>query len=269
MRNGKKELSVCLACSYPITLDYPLEECILSINPIADEIIIINGDHYPRKEMEMVIDKLAINADELGDKIKMYDLPWNDAMRINMFTIANSAGMAQCTKDYVLWLDADEVIHEDDYEKIYKCMELGMDAYSFRTIHFYRDYNHFKIPKGIWYNHRPKLFKNGLGIWDGYQSWIDGIGKLKCDYTSDLITWDYKPVHSFSKKTTISIYHYGWVMSDKVVLEKKNRTETRFHPDWVPLTKWEWNMSDTEEFKGTHPAVMKDRIERFNYETIR
>ena len=269
MKNGKR-LSVCLSCSNPISLDFPLKECILSVIPIADEIVLINGDLEGRGgEVANVVADLQEYSKEFGDwegNFVEYHLPWRDSFRKNMHGLSITAAISQCTKDYILWLDADEIIHEQDHKSILSLMNFKADAYSFRTIHFYRDYEHYKIPKGNWYNHRPKFFKNNLGIWDGYQSWLelgaDGRSFVRREYTSDLITWDYKPVHSFAIKVKIPIYHYGWVRHPSVMLLKQNSIERRHHPDWKDWKSWEWDMKDTDIFEGSHPKVMADRLER-------
>lgn len=256
-----KTLSVALTCSDPISLDFPLIECFNSVLPIADEIVLVNGDmDQTHGEVNQCMRKFNFIG---STKFDVYHLPWRDSFRKNMSLIAKTASISQCTGDYVLLLDADEVIHERDYDKISQCIEKGEDAYSFSTIHFYRDYFHYKKYGERWYNFRPKLFKNGLGIWDGYQSWIEEVGfasGIKREYTADLVTWDYKPVHEFSKRVNIQVYHYGWCRKPEVMLKKQNNIEKRHHPDYEEMKQWEWDMSNTEVFIGTHPEVMKERI---------
>lgn len=273
-----KTLSVVMAVSNPITYDFPFVECVKSILSIADEIIIINGDkeffwyeenNYSNRnnaEVDYLLSKFLVNS---SDKFKVFHLPWQESFRKNMESIAKSAAISQASKDYVLLLDVDEVIHENDHDKIKQCLELGKDAYSFRTLHFYRDYNHYKIPNAdnYWYNHRPKLFKNGLGIWDGYQSWVETntvnyevVPTLKTEYTADLITWDYKPVHSFSMKTSITIYHYGYVRDQDKMLVKSNNIEKRYHPEYNNKKEWEWDMNNCVKYTQSHPKVMEARI---------
>lgn len=257
-------LSVALSCSNPISMDFPLKECIQSIVPIADEIIIVNGDKIEFDSYGEVHQVLNDYFQHIEKIMRIYHLPWRDSFRKNMSLLSKTAAISQCTKDYILLLDADEVIHEKDYERIKKCLEIGHDAYSFRTIHFYRDYDHYKVNGERWYNHRPKLFKNGLGIWDGYQSWISEWDEVIIrEYTADLVTWDYEPVHEFSKQTKIDIFHYGYTRKPEIMLKKQNNIEKRHHPDWKELDKWIWDMSDTKEFKGAHPEVMEERIKEW------
>lgn len=269
MKSGKT-LSVCVPCSNPISMDFPLRECILSAIPIATQIVLINGDEcrFEGEVTKVISDSLEYDKEiaewDFRDDTSFdeYHLPWRDSFRKNMHVLAVTAGISQCTEDYILWLDADEVLHEQDHGNICKCMALGFDAYSFSTIHFYRDYNTVKEWKDNWYNFRPKLFKNGLGIWNGYQSWLEqegGVYRIRREYTSDLTTWDYKPVHAFSKKVPIDIYHYGWCRDLETLTKKQNAIERRHHPDWVDK-EWNWDMSDTKPYENSHPKVMEDRI---------
>ena len=253
-------LSICTVCSNPLSMDFPLKECLESAAGIADEIILINADDiYPCDTVGEVNFVISSLSQDIKNKMKVYYLPWRDSFRKNMSSIEMSVAMSQCTGDYLIWLDADEVLHEKNYEDINKLINIGHDAYSFRTIHFYKDYNHYKTPSGHWYNHRPKLVRNNLGISSAYQSWIEN-GEIKREFTADLVTWDYKPVHAFSKLTKIPIYHYGYVRDTDKMTKKQNAIEKRHHPDYKYVDKIKWDMKGIKEFKGTHPKPMLERI---------
>ena len=258
-----KKISGCVQVSNPKTLEFPFIECIKSLLPIVDELIIVNGDKCTdiyRSEVSNLLNESGLGYD---DKIKILHLPWSENGKKNMYMVFRSAGIFNCTGDYILPLDADEVLHEKDYSKIEEAVKLGYDAYAFRVLHFYRDYMHIKN-SDYWYKYRPYLFKNGLGIFDGYRSDIID-GKLVTELYSDYVTFDYKAVMPFAKKTSIEVFHYGYVRSEKCMLDKYNNMELKWHPNRETLkTKWEWDMKDTEEYIKSHPEVMKDRINLFN-----
>jgi glycosyltransferase involved in cell wall biosynthesis len=267
MSSGKM-LSVAVACSNPDTLDFPFRECLESVLPIADEIVVLNGDHpgEPSQVQKIVTD--IYREYDVAHKFRLYTLPWQEHMRKNMEVLAKTAAISQCTGDYVLLLDADELIHEDDYKYIRGALDFGHDAYSFGTLHFYSSYRVIKKYDDHWYDYRPKLFKNGLGIWDGPQSWIEdnkwGADRLRTEYTADLVTWDYKPVHTFSKKLKVKLFHYGYVRQSERMLDKQNKIEKRYHPDGsTQVSKWDWDLEGTELYTGGHPEVMHERIKRF------
>lgn len=75
-----------------------LKRCLESVKDIADEIIIVDTGSE---------DKTKDIAAEFTDKI--YDFKW-----INDFSKARNYSFSKATKDYILWLDADDVILEND-----------------------------------------------------------------------------------------------------------------------------------------------------------
>jgi len=101
---------------------------------------------------------------------------------------------------------------------------------------------------------------------DGFNGYDCGL--IYYNYAEEEKDREYKPLshHSETKATSIETYHYGHVRSNKSYLEKKNNIERSYHPEWKDLKKWEWDMSGTSKFIGSHPKSMKERIERFKNE---
>lgn len=266
-----KTISVAVACSNPIDMYFPFKELLLSINDLADEVVILNCDSdekviYGDSQVDIIIDEVQKKYD-FKPKLKIYYLPWQEHMMKNMEMLAKTAAISQCSCDYVLLLDADEIIHEEDIPKIKRLVELDKGSYSFRTIHFYKDYESvIDSNKTEFYNHRPKLFRNFEGTFDGYQSWCCteyGTCGLETEYTADLVTWDYISLTKLANKTKVNIYHYGWVRPDDVMLHKQNTIDNRYHRNFSNRSSWNWDMSVVKAFEGTHPKVMKERIEKF------
>ena len=123
------KLSVCTVCSNPVTLDFPLKEVLLSSSEFADEIILINGDDTEpcseSGEVNNIVNYLPL---DVKNKIRMYHLPWVNSFRKNMSAIAMSAAISQCKGEYVLWIDEDEIIHEENYNDIISKSVNGIDV---------------------------------------------------------------------------------------------------------------------------------------------
>ena len=79
-----------------------LDRCLNSICDIVDEIIIVDtGSSYNSKEI----------AKRYTDNI--YDYNWNDD-----FSEARNFSFEKATKDYILWLDADEILENENKDKL-------------------------------------------------------------------------------------------------------------------------------------------------------
>lgn len=78
-----------------------LERCLASVKDIIDEVIIVDTGSTDRTK-------------ELAAKwtSKVFDFPWNDD-----FATARNFSFAQATMDYILWLDADDILLQEDLEK--------------------------------------------------------------------------------------------------------------------------------------------------------
>ncbi len=139
-----------------------LEQCLNSVKGIVDEIIIVDtGSTDKTKEIAK-----KFNA-------KIFDFKW-----VNDFSAARNESIKHATKDWILVLDADEVVEKNDLEKIKDTISnaendiagLSLEQRSYITNYFegavknnsdfglVKDYP-FYIPHFL-----VRLFKNNLGI---------------------------------------------------------------------------------------------------------
>ena len=196
-------------------------------------------------------------------RLAVYSNFWEEHMRRSIFSIQKNAALSRCHGDWCLLFDADEVPGDDFVERIRECIKEadsdGKLAIRFRTLHFYRDYEHtcFKDPiKGYdWYEGKIYAIKNNLGIHHGN---ADGDPDGFVDNNDEAIP----PVETFL--TNLTVFHYGHVRSPEVYLEKKNAIERRFHLDWKDLKEWGFAGVNDERyfrrFEGKHPEIMSERI---------
>ena len=85
-----------------------IERCLDSIKNVVDEIILVDTGSTDRTEE---ICKGYTN--------KIYHFSWNDD-----FAAARNYSFSKASKDYILWLDADDVILPEDNEKLIKLKEI-------------------------------------------------------------------------------------------------------------------------------------------------
>lgn len=235
-----------------VRLDYPVGEAIRSILPIVDEFVVNLGDCSD--DTEKVI--LA-----LGDpKVRIIHTPWNPDRFVRGATNADQTNIAldHCRGEWCFYLQADEVVHEQDHHRILETVRRcrnrpEVDGILFSYNHFWGDYSRVQRSH-CWYRHDIRLIRAGRGIrsWKSAQSFRkdDGASKLS---VVDSGAW---------------IYHYGWVRHPMVMRRKQKALDSLHHSgDWVEKRygsgEVPWDYGPLEKvplFRGTHPAVMEERI---------
>lgn len=234
---------------------FPVVESIRSMLPICDEVVVNVG--LPDTDGTLALIE-AINE----PKIRILTTEWDPLLRVAGRILAQQTNISlyQCKGDWCLYLQADEVLHEEDYEKIYLAMEQNLEdkrveGLLFGYIHFFGDYRTY-IKSYHWYRKEVRIIRNHLGItsWRSAQGFrLDGR-KLKV------------------KETGGRVFHYGWVRPTKVMREKK-RYHDQLHHGEVEEEKYEGFEFHSHidphlmgHYTGTHPEVMKKTIKEWKYE---
>ena len=246
-------ISVYTYCTDAIRDEFFLIEGIKSALLFADEVIVIDGE-----SADDTLEKIR----EIGDpRIRIYTNKWLDSLGKSMGAINRSLAIGRCISDWCILMDADEVFHEEDIERIKKIPSSVTDniiAVEFNTLHFYKDYKHVMNGCPDWkdlYTHKIYMVRNNMCIHHG------AIG-TEPDGHVDI---DGQPIPQGRRLlSNIRMFHYGHARTKKSYIKKWNRIEGR-HKGWnfKPLTEdtfeWlpEWKL---KEYNGTHPAVMKERI---------
>lgn len=242
-----------------VLYDYPFLESLLSLLPLCDEVIVAVGASE---------DDTRARIESLGSpKIRIIPTVWDDAIRTGGAILAQQTNIAldAVTGDWAIYLQADELLHEEDYDRIRSAMaesqaDRRVEGLLFSYNHFYGDYRHVGNSRR-WYRKEIRIIRPGIGVrsWGDAQGFRLGTRKLRV------------------KEVDASVYHYGWVRPPKIQQAKQRSFHRLWHPDdWVAShvgTASDYNYHDGGNlvlFPGTHPAPMKDRIRRqdwqFNYD---
>lgn len=226
-------------------LGYPFIESIKSALPLCDEYI-VNVGGSEDDTLEMV---KAINS----PKIRIIQSQWNEVMKIKGYVYSQQTNIAlfNCTGEWAFYLQADEVLHEDDLPKIKEAMQKYLnndwvEALVFDFIHFYGNHRTYAGSSG-WYRRESRLIRNNKRVFfpsDG-QFFVVLKSNKKGRY----------PRAALANAT---IYHYGWVRSEKQMNEKLKRIGKYWGVTHGETDYSQIDPSVLREFKGTHPAVMKD-----------
>ncbi len=255
LRNGSK-------------LYYPVKESIESMLSLCDEVYVAigKGDDDDTSKSDI----LSIGS----DKIKIIDTVWDEKYmkRGAIHSIQTDIAMKACSGDWLLYLQADEVLHEDDLPKIRKrCEDLlnddRVEGLLFDYYHFWGDYNHYHRSHG-WYQNEIRIVRNLPKI-HSYQS---AQSFRYFDY------YEHPRQPEGTRKLRVAkvdahIYHYGWVRPPQLMqskskaidsnhkgIEKANEIYSKRPKefDYGPLNK-------IATFQGSHPAVMSGMIAKMNW----
>ncbi|MEX0837670.1 MAG: hypothetical protein WD101_05010, partial [Gemmatimonadota bacterium] len=240
-----------------VSLDYPLEESLRSILPVVDQLVVAVARAPGEKD-----DGTRAVVEGLDDpRVEIVDAVWDDARRQEIYADLTNVALDKCTGDWCLYIQADEAMHEDDHDPLHaRADELLTDrrveGLLFDYLHFFGDYDHLQTGHG-WYQREIRMIRNGVGI----RSVRDAQSFRYPDQTRITVA----PAHA-------RIFHYGWVRHpERMQAKVREFWSHRKSPDEVEA---EFGRTETfdygplgrlERFGGTHPAVMKGRIEGMDW----
>ena len=238
-----------------IKYGYPVVESITSILPMVDEMVICLGDSED--------DTNNLIASIGSDKIKIIHSVWDDSLREGgkVLAVETDKAIAATAKDsdWLFYIQADEVVHEQYYKTIVAAMkeykdDKKVEGFLFNYHHFYGSYKYIGDGRS-WYSKEIRIIRNNKRI----KSYRDAQG-FRWDDNRKL---NVKLINAY-------IYHYGWVRNPLTMHQK---TEG-FGKLWAGdegrkingatakrTVQFDYsNIDSVTLFKGTHPAVMKELV---------
>ena len=244
-------------CRNAVRYQYPLIESITSILPIVNEFV-VNVGRCDDGTMELVR--------SIGDpKIRVIESVWDETLRKDglIYSQQTNIALSHCHGEWAFYLQADEVIHEQDLSAILNALELNQGnpavrGLLFRYLHFVGDY----WSLNPWFYHKAvRIIRNNGEV----ESCGDAVGfhlKATGQYVQsgppEWLAW-----------SGARVFHYGWVKDPKIMLAKKQEQTKVYHGDAPPPSEAKLYEQDTfdfedypilKEFRGTHPQVMHARV---------
>lgn len=235
-------------------LDYPVVESIRSILPIVDEYVVLLG----RSEDDTKERILSIGS----PKIRIVENEWVDAeMKDGLFFgRMTSLALEACTGDWAFYLQADEVIHEDDLPAVEALMrenlgKPGVLGISFRYYQFFGDYgsiNPYSYRKAV------RIVRNdgtlcSCGDASAFRRKVDPDGTSILDGPAGQVV-----------RSDVRVYHYPWVKDLRTLRKKAEEMHRHFRgSEEAALGDWGLDRTVFKRFRGSHPAVMRERIAQF------
>jgi hypothetical protein len=245
--------------------DYPFIESIQSILPICDEFVIAVGDS--KDGTREAIEKLN------SPKIKIIDTVWDENLRKNGKIFAQQANIAldHITGDWGFHIQADEVIHEKDLELIKEAVnqfheDKTVEGILFHFMNFWGSYKYIRTTRKA-HRFEVRIIRNIPGM----RSYRDSQGFRKYSDKNAIDTEAGKKLKV--KKIKVSIFHYNYVRPPELMKQKSDYFHRFWHNDqWLKentegesIFQFE-EIDDLDIFRGSHPALMKSRVDAQNWE---
>lgn len=236
---------------------FPIKESIMSALPIVDEFIVAlgKGDDNTRELIESIG----------SDKVKIFDRVWDEQDFIDgkIFAKETDFAYSQCSGDWCIYLQADELIHEKDFDEILNACrkyqdDKRVDGFLFGYYHFFGDYEHH-LPYHGWLKNEIRVIRNSKNFF----SYKDAVSFRKDDNQK----------LSVIELPTARIYHYGWVRPPYLMQSKKKEQDSMHHgrskaEGFYKLRPDEFDygpLGRIKLFDKTHPAAMKEMILRHDW----
>jgi glycosyltransferase involved in cell wall biosynthesis len=216
-----------------------LEAAIDSVACLCDEFILVDTspDNQPNKE---ALARLWLKYNFAAPKLKIINMPRGEDKDFS-FSEARELARTNTESEWVLRLDADEVIHENDIDKLR--MLTKDDRFNNIEVAFY----HFMMYPWLYQYIEPKAILMRTNSF----SWINGVHEVP------KLTGRTQKVHD------IKYFHYGYCRGQEEVFKRwQLYVEIDGRPTWYngvnPSTILSDRISVCQNFKGEHPLVVQD-----------
>lgn len=239
--------------------DFPFIESVKSVLPVCDEFIINVGisEDGTKQVIERFRDGLPVRERQ---KIVLFETEWpldKAEKRRGGQILADQTNLAldRCRGAWALYLQADEVLHEDDLPLIRsqaesfsadKCVE----GIVFQYVHFYGTYDVVQTSRSS-YRREIRIVRNGLGIRS----------------TGDAQSFRHQDGRKLDAALSKArVFHYGWVRPQEIMKSKTAFMDTLYHSKAakdIPATGTNYQYKrivGLRPFVGTHPTVMRLRV---------
>jgi hypothetical protein len=233
-----------------VKYDYCFEESLNSLTGVCEEVVLALGQSDDGTE------------ERVAALEKIYAVPtiWDDALRAGGLILSQQTNIAlDALRDrhgeksgaWGIYLQCDELLHEDDYELIKTDLALaeagGYEAMTFRYLHFWQSHHLVAINKK-WYPQEIRAVK----LKSNAESWGDAQGFRNVE----------KIYHSEAR-----VFHYGHVREPSKYIAKKTDILKLYHAD-EKLPKYKKrerrydSMTEVLPYWGTQPQRIRARMER-------
>lgn len=192
---------------------YPIAEVLDCLRVISDEIIVLDG-----YSTDGTYEYLCTQND-----IKTYQDNWNINSKSGLeFARITNLGLQRCHGDYIFYLQADELLHHHDIEKIPSLIN-DNKSLSFNIFHIRYDFD-YKLNGG--YDKAIRIIKNDKSIYSHYDAYTFE-GNIHPILQTDFIIYHvgYVFIKNILQKM---INHYNLFYKDQKTYEHRKNIATKY-----------------------------------------
>jgi hypothetical protein len=226
-----------------VRLGYPFDSSIRSLLPLVDELVVGVGDGD-----DGTWEAVAAIADP---RVRPFRSRWTlPGTGGGVLAEQTNLALQRCTGDWAVYLQADEVLHEDDFPAVRDAMRRHLhrrtEGLVFTYLHFWRDREHVADDWRRFYPRAVRAIKLGAGI----ESAGDACGfvRRRGGRTRGLLKAD----------SHARVFHYGWCNPpglQKVRVENLGREIFGESVEYPPAADI-FPAGVTRRFTGSHPHTM-------------
>ena len=251
-----------LSISNGTGLQYPYVPVVYNLSSLCDDVIVGVDPNFPE-------DRLTIET--LGfTNVKLFDSPWDFDNRNGGTEIALQMDKVidvaeERGSDWVVVMQADEVLHDDDFSTLRFLMKKHDDVtgFSMERLYFWKD---LETVRTDWNERLVRVFRPGT-----YSFMAENTDK------SGMFSAQIKP----GREVGLSqfIYHYSRVDAPEIISKRVRNMDGLFHPEGTLIPKDELPPYDFvpreydnycvggfpkevegrfEKFEGTHPKGIRE-----------
>lgn len=223
-------------------LKYPWKECIKQLSLCCNQVIVNCGDSF-----DNTFEDLKALSFEL-DNVTPICERWDMKNTGNGYELARQINLelSLTALPWVLYLQADEFIHEQDIDKLRSLLDTLPN--NITQIELYRTYFwgwDYRAPKYELYLGR--VFRKGTHL-------VGGDGMYLIRQTGDIY------------RTDIPIYHYSRVGTEEEITRRVRNLDTLFHDQkeidtFKPIRYTDLRQEELIPFQGTHPKYIKEMLD--------